>query len=696
MKCYSAIFVALVVAAACQLNVAGALPLDDPLQCPLHCECSASNNEILIKCDGVQQTADDDEGLVADLTGHMEGLVTNLDVSRTRISTLSESFVVGDRNFSLLRVLKLSECEINEIDPKAFKSASSLEELDLANNFLQSVPAEIFHQHCPNLVMVSLRNNPDLDIPTGKHFLKSDSLEELDLSGCGVTKVSQQSFTKLPSLTFINLENNAIEYVHPDAFAQLNLLEEIDLSFNLIINVPPNLPSSMQILSLRGNSELNVSSLTDLSSKVSINELDISQCNIDRLPLDVFYNLRSLITLNISHNHLTNLYSPFVLRQLRYLDLSFNSLSGGLDKNLLTNSPNLETLKLAGNEGLLLPEFGFLGDLTSLYLLDVSSCGMTELRTSSIDTLTGLAHLNLSHNALQTLPPHIFKSTPHLSTVDLSFNNLEKIPHVLFEDSKELRHLYLSHNENLEGVLRKDLLANSVTLKTLDISHCSYSNVPEYLPQSLQNLNIAGNSIEHPSHLLKLLNSYLTQLKHLHIDGNPWKCSSTFTFLKNALESRAIVNPEGKSWTDYHHEVCKQQRMTKHKMASVPFFDQGQNVVRTHFWSILTFLVTITMCVVVAVSCTVIYRGCKNIFMSTGGRRYRTLSESPSSSPSPNRIYKETTVPILSKDEKKQEGDALQPVTFSKSFIFPRFPVTESDLPTSYVEGNYHHTELVP
>jgi Leucine-rich repeat (LRR) protein len=452
----------------------------------------------------------------------------------------------------------------------------------------------------------------------------------------------------------------------------------------------------MQILSLRGNPELNASSLTDLSTEVSINELDISQCNIDRLPRDVFYNLRSLITLNISHNHLTNLYSPFVLRQLRYLDLSFNSLSGGLDRNLLTNSPNLETLKLAWNDGLLLPEFGFMGDLTSLYLLDVSGCGMPELRTASIDTLTHLSHLNLSHNALRTLPPHVFKSTPHLNTIDLSYNDLEKIPHVLFEDNKGLRHLYLSHNENLEGVLRKDLLANNVDLKTLDISHCSYNNVPEYLPQGLMNLNIAGNGIEHASHLVKLLNSYLTQLKHLHIEDNPWKCSSSFAFLRNALESKAIENPSGKSWTDYHHEVCKQ---AKHKMASVPFLEQGQNVVRTHFWSILTFLVTITMCVVVAVSCTVIYRGCKNIFRSTGGRKYRTLSESPASSPSPHRIYKETTLPILAtdaKEEKKQAGDAVQPVTFSKSFIFPRFPVTESDLPVSYVEGNYHHTELVP
>jgi Leucine-rich repeat (LRR) protein len=695
MKCYSAIFVALVVAAACcQLNLAGALPLDDPLQCPLHCECSASDTEVLIKCDGVQSTADDDQGLVADLTGHMEGLVTNLDVSRTSIPSLAERFVVGDRNFSLLRVLKLSECEIDKIDPKAFKSASSLEELDLANNFLHSVPVDIFHQHCPNLVMVSLRNNPDLDMPIGKPFFKSDSVQELDLSGCGVTKVSQQSFAKLPSLTFVTLEHNDLEYLHPDAFAQLQLLEEINLSFNLIINVPPNLPSSMQILSLRGNPELNVSSLTDLSTEVSINELDVSQCNIDRLPRDVFYNLRSLITLNISHNHLTNLYSPFVLRQLRYLDLSFNSLSGGLDKNLLTHSPNLETLRLAWNDGLLMPEFGFLGDLTSLYLLDVSGCGMTELRTASVDTLTGLSHLNLSHNALRTLPPHVFKSTPHLSTVDLSYNDLDKIPHVLFEDNKKLRHLYLSHNENLEGVLRKDLLANSVALKTLDISHCSFSNVPEYLPESLNNLNVAGNSIEHPSHLLKLLNSYLTQLKRLHIEDNPWKCSSTFTFLRNALESRGVDYPDGKSWTEYHHEVCKQSR---HKMASVPFFDQGQNVMRTHFWSILTFLVTITMCVVLAVSCTVIYRGCKNIFRSTGGRRYRTLSESPASSPSPNRIYKETTVPILSKDAKEEkQQDAVQPVTFSKSFIFPRFPVTESDLPVSYVEGNYHHTELVP
>jgi len=495
----------------------------------------------------------------------------------------------------------------------------------------------------------------------------------------------------MSQLTFVNLESNAIEYIHPDAFAQLPHLAEINLSFNLIINAPVTLPTSMQVLTLSGNPEFNVSSLIDLSSDLSINVLDISQCNIDRLPRDVFYNLRDLITLNASHNHLTNLYEPFVLRQLRYLDLSFNSLSGPLDKNLLAHSTDLETLRLAWNQGLQLPDFGFLGDLTSLYLLDMSGCAMSEIKTASVDTLTGLSNLNLSHNALHTLPPHIFRAIPHLSTLDLSYNKLASIPNALLEDNKNLGHLYLSHNEKLGGVLRKDLLANNYALKTLDISYCSFKNVPEYLPEGLNRLNIAGNKIEHPSHLLKLINSVLSQLKHLVVEDNPWKCSHAFTVLKNALESKAVDFAGEMTWTEYHDKICKQERKN-HRMASIPYLGRGQNVIKTHFWSILTFLLTMSACVTVAVGCTVVYRCCRGR-LRAGGKRYRTLNESPAASPAPNRIYKETTVPILASDEKKED---LKPVTFSKSFIFPRFPVTESDLPMSYVEGNYHHDELVP
>jgi len=128
MKCYSAI----VLAVTCQMVLASVLPLDDPLQCPLHCECNANDADVLLKCDGVQ--SEDPMSLVSDLAGQMEGLVSVLDVSRSRIPTLGESAVVGKRNFSLLRTLKLRECEIEKIELKAFKSASSLEEVGLTIN----------------------------------------------------------------------------------------------------------------------------------------------------------------------------------------------------------------------------------------------------------------------------------------------------------------------------------------------------------------------------------------------------------------------------------------------------------------------------------------------------------------------------------------------------------------------------------
>ncbi|XP_059482717.1 leucine-rich repeat-containing protein 15-like [Neocloeon triangulifer] len=664
-------------------------------QCPLHCVCSSSELDALVKCDGFQEN---DESLqIYDLTGHDQGLVTRLEVTNSLIPTLKQSFLVGKRDFSLLRTLKLTYCEIEKINLEAFKGAYALEEIDLSNNDLQgTLHSETFKHHCPNLVLLNLKNNPGLKLPENKPFLKSHSIQEIDLSECGVTHVYQQSFAKLQRVTFISLEHNAIEYIHPEAFSNLPYLEELNLSFNSIINVPQNLPLSLQILGLRGNPEFNVSSLIDLNPNLAITELDISQCNIDKLPIDLFYNLPELINLNISNNLLTNLYSPFVLRQLRYLDISHNSLFGALDKNLFTHTLNMETLKLSWNEGLQLPEYGFLGDLTSLYFLDLSGCGMTEIRTASIDTLTSLAHLNLSHNALNTIPSHIFRTMPHLGVVDVSYNKLKLLPNSLFEDNPKLRHLYLGHNEDLDGVLKNNLLANNVGLKTLDISYCSYKNVPESLPQGLTSLNIAGNNINHPNILLKLVNS-LPFLSKLLVEENPWKCSYTFTFLKNALESKGVENAEGKSWDEVHNSVCKGEHKSQN-LSNLSFFvPETNNVVKAHFWSIMTFLLTLTVCIVIAVGCTVAYRSCRSKVKAKGNSKYYSLSESPTSSPAPHRIYKETTIPIMkTTDEKQSENKEELPLTFSKTFIFPKFPVTESDLPVSYLEGNYHHDELVP
>ncbi|CAB3376706.1 Hypothetical predicted protein [Cloeon dipterum] len=661
------------------------VPDDD---CPVHCVCSQNTDlEVSVRCEGLQDS-NGHKHLVADLTGQMQAMVTSLEVYNSSIHTLRESFLVGTRNFSLLRNLRLSFCEIEKIDLKAFKTAYSLEEVDLSNNILKGVlHAETFNLHCPNLMLLKLKNNPKLELPVNKPFLKSQTLQEIDLSDCGVTHVYQQSFAKLQRLTYLNLENNAIEYVHPDAFARLPHLEELNLAFNRIVNVPQTLPLSLQILSLRGNRVLNVSSLTELNPEVGISDLDISQCDLDLLPVDLFYYLPELINLNISHNHLTTLNAPFVLRQLQYLDVSYNALEGTLDKNLFTHTSRLETLRVSHNQGLELPEYGFLGDLTSLFFLDLSGCGLRQIRTASIDTLTGLAHLNVSHNALTTIPAHIFRSLSHLSIVDLSFNSLKLIPPTLFEDNAKLRHLILSHNADLDGVLQNDLLANNAGLKLLDISYCSFDDLPESLPQSLTNLNIAGNRIEQPNQLLKLVQA-LPELGSLQVGQVEWKCSFSVTFLRNALQTKGVFGERGVSWSDWHDGICPDDSAHQ-QMASFPIFTTDRNLMGTHFWSIVTFFLTLSMCVVIAVGSTVAYRGCKNrVRAKAASRKYHTLSESPSASPAPHRIYKETTVPITKAD--------VQPVTFSRSFIFPRFPVTQSDLPVSYVEGKFHHDELVP
>ncbi|KAF4523692.1 hypothetical protein B566_EDAN006063 [Ephemera danica] len=104
--------------------------------------------------------------------------------------------------------------------------------------------------------------------------------------------------------------------------------------------------------------------LTNSAPNLEINDLDISQCNIATLPRNAFNRLYDLTSLNLSHNALTNLHFPLVLRKLQNLDLSHNRLSGTLNANLLGSCNELETLRLSWNQGLRLPDDGLQGDLS--------------------------------------------------------------------------------------------------------------------------------------------------------------------------------------------------------------------------------------------------------------------------------------------------------------------------------------------
>ncbi|XP_015234845.1 PREDICTED: volume-regulated anion channel subunit LRRC8E [Cyprinodon variegatus] len=194
--------------------------------------------------------------------------------------------------------------------------------------------------------------------------------------------------------------------------------------------------------------------LTGLKRLVDLTELQLQDCQLDRLP-SALLALTNLRTLDLQHNNLRTLEELLSLVHLR----------------------RLSCLKLAYNRVLVLPPS--VGVLRSLELLDLCN---NQLKTlpPALFTLHRLRRLLLAGNLLCELPSEV-RALELLTELDLSGNRLESLPSDLFSSCLELRILNVSRNSLLSlprGVTalshlsRLDLRGNNLEELPADLGCC--------------------------------------------------------------------------------------------------------------------------------------------------------------------------------------------------------------------------------
>ncbi|XP_039873005.1 toll-like receptor 5 [Simochromis diagramma] len=298
----------------------------------------------------------------------------------------------------------------------------------------------------------SFNNLPDPDHSTFEG-LHNSSVLSLDLSKSRIFALQQGVFSSLKEVTIIDISQNKVNQIHRNAFEGLqDHLKVLNLSHNLLGEIY----------------SYTFASLTNLQV------LDLSHNHIGALGYQSFSRLPNLKLLYLTGNSLRDLGFPAPLPSLDFLLLNDNKLAPSSVSSISQFASNLMHLDLQDNRLTDLKDVSTI--LTSLKRLRhlffggnrIRSCSFSrrvglnnltvlDLHSSSLqsvwaqgkclnlfDNFGHVAGLNLSFNALQSLPQGVFKGLTSVSEMDLSYNALTYIQPDAFPTS--LKALYLSNN----------------------------------------------------------------------------------------------------------------------------------------------------------------------------------------------------------------------------------------------------------
>ncbi|NWR80671.1 VASN protein, partial [Centropus unirufus] len=227
----------------------------------------------------------------------------SLYVFENGITTLGEDSFVG---LPALQLLDLSQNKISSIQKNVFQPLMELVNLDLSSNQLQEITNETFHglrllerlylqrnriQHIDaaafdtleNLLELKLQNNqlwavPPLDLP---------NLLLLDISWNKIPAIAPGAFHAV-NIESLKIAGLGLTSLDEELFQAQNNLHELDVSDNLLERVPAVLRrlGSLTKLSLAGNARISQLLAEDFHNLHNLQELDISNLNINTIPRD--------------------------------------------------------------------------------------------------------------------------------------------------------------------------------------------------------------------------------------------------------------------------------------------------------------------------------------------------------------------------------------------------------------------------
>ncbi|XP_046898195.1 LOW QUALITY PROTEIN: PH domain leucine-rich repeat-containing protein phosphatase 2 [Hypomesus transpacificus] len=371
--------------------------------------------------------------------------------------------------------LAMAGNRVESLELETLARMSHLRNIDLRLNGLRCVRSETL-EAVKQVTQLDLRDNRlaclDLSSACSLETLhcQRNQLGALTLSGftlralhASSNRLTTINIYPVPNqLTHMDLSRNLMEYL-PDWVCDSRKIEVLDVTHNLLSELPARLLSSLSLRKLlAGNNRLQ--RLPDLLDHIPLEALDLQHNKLGQLPESLFYKALNLKYLNVSANALETIppssQSEESLSTLQELYLTGNNLNENCAA-LLVGHQNLRVLHMAYNQLLSFP-------------------------ASKLAKLELVEELNLSGNKLKTIPSTV-SSCKRLHTLIAHSNLISVFPEIL----------------NLPEIKLVDLSCNELTEIQL----------PDSLPATLHELDLAGNSSLMLEHKTLNLFSHITTLK---------------------------------------------------------------------------------------------------------------------------------------------------------------------------------------
>uniref|UniRef100_A0A3P8NF04 PH domain leucine-rich repeat-containing protein phosphatase 2 n=1 Tax=Astatotilapia calliptera TaxID=8154 RepID=A0A3P8NF04_ASTCA len=482
--------------------------------------------------------------------------ITHLNLRHNFMSLQGPGGLLNLPRFSQLKSLNLSHNRLG-VFPECVCEILTLTELNLSCNSLHAIPLQI--GNLQSLQTLSLDGNHLSSLPDemgGLFQLNSLGLsfnsfshvpavlerlsvvDKLAMAGNRVESLDLCTLVRMSHLKNIDLRLNGLRWVKSENLEVVSQVTQLDLRDNCLESLDLGSVCNLETLHCQRNQlgTLTLSGFTlrmlHASSNRESNRASSNRNLLEYLP-DWVCDCRKIEMLDITRNLLSELPSRLLNSlSLRKLLTGYNRLQRVPE--LLDHVP-LEALDLQHNMLAELPESLFLKALNLKYL-NVSANALESIPPSSqseesLSTLQELyltennlsencgalliGHQNLrilhiAYNQLLSFPASKLSKLELLEELNLSGNNLKTIPSTV--SSCKRLHTLIAHSNHI-SVFPEILNLPEIKLVDLSCNELTEIQLPDSLPATLQELDLTGNSSLMLEHKTLNLFSHITTLK---------------------------------------------------------------------------------------------------------------------------------------------------------------------------------------